>query len=114
MSAPRHTPAPWRLAESHERGTSGNHYVWADAYPGEKVPTTPSAIATVHVGDPNCAGNARLIVAAPEMLAMLKRLSGEFPVPALEVAALIAKAEGSPRDQDGLAADRIDRSDYWV
>lgn len=46
------------------------------------------------VGREQQVANARLIAAAPDMLAMLRRLSGEFAVPAFEVAALIAKAEG--------------------
>jgi hypothetical protein len=83
----KHTPGPWEA-----RDFSGDQYViWGPEFGGGR-----HALIATCTG-PNLEANARLIAAAPEMLAALKRAYGflEKGSRAYEqVRAAISKAEG--------------------
>lgn len=97
MSEAKHTPGPWKY-EVHELSEGFSAIVYGS--------TTGLRIGTDHLSE----ADARLIAAAPDLLAMIKRLvevNAEFRagLPAdwegdpmddacKEAAALIAKAEG--------------------
>ncbi len=85
-----HTPGPW-TAQPIYPFTNGGYYVFVDA-------DQSSIIATVHNrGHKNAAANARLIAAAPEMLAALhatRANSSEMHADICgQIDAAIAKAE---------------------
>lgn len=87
MSAPKHTPGPWRVWDE----------VAAEVFPdlsGSRVAYCGSAADATHMA------NARLIAAAPELLAVLKDLTAlEGPLPGnvewfRKARAAIDRAEG--------------------
>jgi len=82
-----HTPGPWKVGESQTFAA-----VWGKgAY---------EHIASCGNLTPETEANARLIAAAPEMLALLKRVPGNGAAPddlrgwEAEIRALLAKIEG--------------------
>jgi hypothetical protein len=85
---PLHTPGPWAIAEWPD--AKGNFIVRTDA------PDAKPFVAAL-VPFPSGLPNARLIAAAPDMLAALRQLSGmllpDDPRSAT-IRAAIAKAEG--------------------
>ncbi len=100
----KHTPGPWRVDETKALGAYG---VWTEyaTHPGHDKAGYPSQVCSVITDAFSLTGdnrderdaNARLIAAAPEMLALLLRcvIYGNL-IPALkvQVEAAIAKAEG--------------------
>ncbi len=88
-----HTPGPWNIGERQD----GQR---VEPYPVNYLPVSGhgQAIGRVYAGgfsDANIEANARLIAAAPDLLAALKHLirdggRGDFPT----AEAAIAKAEG--------------------
>ena len=96
MSEVKHTPGPWRYEPQNGSPTTGQHMI-----SGSK----PGYLAEVRdCGSGDVVANARLIAAAPELLAVLKELQesavywSEYDVPlgiVDRINAAIAKAEGS-------------------
>lgn len=87
-----HTPGPWRYQVETEIGPGG-----ARPFKTYEVYTESGQFG--HPATCEREEDARLVSAAPEMLAILKRISERYllPVgagPGPEIAALIAKAEG--------------------
>lgn len=99
----KHTPGPWAITRSD---ASGRPYqirsLGAKDGPGAIVDVTRWAFLNMP-SSPEAEANARLIAAAPDMLAALKALADEYNDPALEsegpayrsAIAAIAKAEAS-------------------
>jgi hypothetical protein len=91
---PKHTPGPWCYDDHNFLIDS------ADGYPiaSVKLPTKATYPQSVKTKDPERAANARLIVAAPELLKALKefvKLRSDDLGPDLEpLRKAIAKAEG--------------------
>jgi hypothetical protein len=99
----KHATAPWTSKPSdsgrcivvYEAGEGG---VGIDPLTGRDVKCEPPVICRVYTERPNGRSNVALIIAAPELLAALKRLRAERVIPGTEteavVDAAIAKAEG--------------------
>jgi len=69
MSKTNHTPGPWYLRTNRHTDSQGNSWGWLDAAPpGGQQRTIPGVNVTWTDGSITKA-NARLIAAAPEMLA---------------------------------------------
>lgn len=85
----QHTPGPWR---SGAWAAYTDHAVVVIDQHDEQVATTTDLLKPWE----ECEANARLIAAAPDMLAMLKRIyEWDHLTPfGAELQALIAKAEG--------------------
>lgn len=60
----RHTPGPWRIGQDKALIVAGPHGL--------------HIARAAQVGMPNCEANARLIAAAPDLLAALRMLLEEF------------------------------------
>lgn len=97
-----HTPGPWRFEQEREDRVSGTE-AWGDCYAIHSVDANP--VRELYVGFVLRCEDARLIAAAPELLAAairaeryMARLVRESTSPAgkelTELRALIAKAEG--------------------
>ena len=99
---PEYTPGPWYVVEEDHSDDSGNGPVSLaiSTYEDDSV----DAIAWINTMNPNKTeqANARLIAAAPDMLAALQRIQkdlrdgpidGEFPVRDM-VDAAVSKATG--------------------
>ncbi len=102
MSAPKHTPGPWRVGalQSYD-GYTGQPFrnVWAGQ--GDAATVTARAIRSEGAMTNDVDADARLIAAAPELLAALSELlaeAEEFHNPHTEgwnmARAAIAKATG--------------------
>jgi hypothetical protein len=120
LSESKHTPGPWKVMENGNPLSAGIVAI---------IQHSPERLLTVeedHFGGPWCApetweANARLIAAAPELLAMLRKVAdtlpslewtgqgccpfcGYVPIGQPEVPcalrALIAKAEGGVRESE--------------
>ena len=89
MNTQKHTDGPWHITKDTTRGEFVTLTKVRDSH--------KDVIATMHVNED---ANARLIVVAPELLWMLKRLTaegeyGQLPLLTLQQAReAIAKAEG--------------------
>ena len=105
MSAAKHTPGPWFIRTNRHTSTDGRPWGWLDAAPpGGPQRNIPGVQVTWTRGEASEA-NARLIAAAPELLAALNaalddvdaaRADGYEPPAWAEAArAAIAKATGS-------------------
>lgn len=86
MSEAKHTPGPWAVA--------GRLIVSAKH----------GSIGAVDDGQPNVEANARLIAAAPDLLAALKALYGTEPGNSIERGQAIAMAECAIAKAEGRAA----------
>lgn len=75
-----HTPGPWE-ALTDRRNAKGHELPPVVIYAGEAAwPRKGAPLATVNVSDSvHRFGNARLIAAAPELLATLKAIIGVLP-----------------------------------
>lgn len=85
MTAPKPTPGPWQaLGPAESEAEAGRHRYYVSRIPGvPDVPPEKFYIAIMHCGDEQRdAADARLIAAAPDLLA------------ALEAVVFAAKAEG--------------------
>ena len=69
----KHTPGPWRVTEAHGQ----TQVVAVNRYPG-KVTTGIADIFDAIDGTKEWAANARLIAAAPDMLAVLEAVFEEL------------------------------------
>ncbi len=97
----QHTPGPWKVGSRDERDYLGSmnpyslYYIEASNH---EVIAELDSCGVEHM--PHLAANARLIAAAPELLAMLKRalagleLAGSSGGTVEAIRAAIAKAEG--------------------
>lgn len=91
----QHTPGPWTISgEEHANVICGAHFVVADVFPEASDMTTG---AGTHE---EAEANARLIAAAPELLAVCLALQERGAVIATtglgdQLTAAIAKAQGS-------------------
>jgi hypothetical protein len=87
-----HTPGTWVVTEG--RGTTVRAYVGSP----ESGPYASTYVADVHTHNPEWPANARLIAAAPDLLAVAKRLRDNFnrlsTVDLGAVISAVAKAEG--------------------
>ena len=96
MSKTNHTPGPWYLRTNRHTDSQGNSWGWLDAAPpGGQQRTIPGVNVTWTDGSITKA-NARLIAAAPDLLAALRAIM-ESSVDAEHVAqaqAAIDKATG--------------------
>ena len=80
----KHTPGPWRAPLiGGDHGTTG--IIWADEPHGGVVATVSRTVQ--HPDPAEQTANARLIAAAPDMLAALERARVHMDCPAMEVAA---------------------------
>lgn len=94
----KHTPGPWRVDETKALGAYG---VWTEAatHPGHDGAGYPSQICSVgptnkEIPRDQRDANARLIAAAPELLAACKMLLDGDPCEGVRLARLaITKAE---------------------
>ena len=64
----KHTPAPWRVSRA-DRDGAGVHAVACIAWCGVSSNYGQTPETTQHIDADECAANARLIAAAPELLA---------------------------------------------
>lgn len=99
----QHTPGPWRYCKTNGSPTHGEHVI-----AGSK----PGYLAEVRdCGSGDVGANARLIAAAPELLAALVELRDWYTehtgLPAVAANAAIAKAVGH-NDQAQARAGRSD------
>jgi hypothetical protein len=77
MSAAKHTPGPWRLAEGRENSDGINDFIWSDADSREEREDARQwCIATVHAREERSTrvANAKLIAAAPDMAEALREI----------------------------------------
>ena len=91
-----HTPGPWKAPMMHGEAGPTTGYVWAEEPHGG-----PVAVVCHTVANPDIAmtANARLIAAAPDMLAVLRRVDDNLSLYGRDqvkeaARAAIAKAEG--------------------
>jgi hypothetical protein len=73
-----HTPGPWRIAEGREVSDRKHRYIWSDAESREeREDDSPYCIATVHERTlcSQLDANARLIIAAPDLLQTLQAIA---------------------------------------
>lgn len=101
----QHTPGPWTYKRGEGRYASA-HYIESHVYSTPTVISGKDQIAQCHGYEDEVVANARLIAAAPDMLAALKSARDSFDqfvrlnrIPAntqgrRDVLAAIAKAEG--------------------
>lgn len=104
----KHTPAPWRVSRADHDG-AGVHAIACVAGCGVSSTYGQTPETTQRIDADECAANARLIAAAPEMLATLEkcievlqemdicyvtRLNEEDGEVLLEACAVVAKAKG--------------------
>lgn len=98
MSKSKHTPRPWEVFAGDSVGVR-------TAYPVNDIGGMPAKFELCRTGTTEEAkANARLIAAAPEMLAALKRIvewekdpdrySGDLADICHDIATVVAKAEG--------------------
>ena len=106
----QHTPGPWRTADMHKHGLYMNDgaasVVQADEAAEEDEPIQHIAFVSCHADYKRGTGhkaqceardaNARLIAAAPELLALVREMAegGHLALLRAKAAALVAKAEG--------------------
>jgi hypothetical protein len=99
MADAKHTPGPWTWLRNDAcaHGLKGAYVRSAVLMPGGRYREL-AIVSAREVGDQAvCEANARLIAAAPELLAEAKNLLAlyeELGTPADELRALIARAEG--------------------
>ena len=86
-----HTPGPWRSDSPYVSAPSGAHRkIVADCY------QDPSWRDSIAISDDECIANARLIAAAPELLAALEQALAVIGSDAVEAARLLAIQHGMP------------------
>src|SRR5574343_74706 len=84
-----HTKGPWEIRE-------GNDELWIG-------PEGQDAVAVISKQISDASANARLVAAAPELLAALKRLVVAAEMPDDGIAARIAKAEAEAKARAAIA-----------
>lgn len=86
-----HTPEPWVMDETRQ-----GYYIYPDGTWGEGVHPDETSIALVYGKNTRAKANARLIAAAPDMLALLRELDNVYMPRDLEARrqALLARVEG--------------------
>ena len=97
----KHTPAPWRVSRADHDG-AGVHAIACVAWCGVSSTYGQTPETTQHIDADECAANARLIAAAPDLLDALEeyhRVANAVPyaqwTPAMHKAHdAIAKAKG--------------------
>ncbi len=72
MSTAKHTPGPWKTLHSDLSQTA--QYIVIDEGAVKKSMRSVRLIGIASDGNPHCEANARLMAAAPELLAALRNL----------------------------------------
>lgn len=91
MGKARHTPGPWR----HREYRNKNGGIWIDCYAVKRGKLLGGTLAEAYAdgcGDGDQEANARLIAAAPEMLAQLRGWLAIFTAGGAHVSPLVATA----------------------
>ena len=96
MSAPQHTPGPWRLSETHQ-----GEIVTAD---GRRL--IAQALAPYPCSRAEQAANARLLAAAPDLLRLAQIVAHPHALGAIDLARqLLARVIEDERPIDAAATD---------
>jgi hypothetical protein len=102
MSGAKHSPGPWEAHGGGGTGTRWNIYAWYVPPRGSVTPAGRLLVAQVNVAATGAEreANARLIAAAPDLLAALKRLRRQV---SLTPSGMLAGISG--RDDERTIAD---------